>query len=72
MNAVLGAPTDNHVIYDHLDVMVHPLGIHLNEHFANAFWVRPAEMEMEALFQISWFQYSCSRSVTYKRQVRSV
>ena len=40
VNAVLGAPTRTHTVYEHVDVMVHPLGVHLVESVATRFWVR--------------------------------
>ena len=40
VNAVLGPPTRTHTVFEHLDVMVHPLGIHLVEPIAQSFWVR--------------------------------
>ena len=33
------APTQTHVVYDHLDVIVHPIAFHLTEGLAVAFWV---------------------------------
>ena len=39
VNAVLGPPTRTHTVYEHLDVMVHPLGINLVESIAQSFWV---------------------------------
>ena len=39
VNAVLGPPTRTHTVYEHLDVMTHPLGVHLNEAVATSFWV---------------------------------
>ena len=41
-NAKLGTSTPTHYIYEHLDVMVHPLGVHLTETMGRNFWVRPA------------------------------
>ena len=38
-NAKLGASTSTHHIYEHLDVMVHPLGVHLSETMGRNFWV---------------------------------
>ena len=39
--AVLGAPTRTHTVYEHVDVMVHPLGVNLVESIAQSFWVKP-------------------------------
>ena len=39
VNAVLGAPTRTHTVYEHVDVMVHPLGVNLVESIASSFWV---------------------------------
>ncbi|KAK9806263.1 hypothetical protein WJX72_007766 [[Myrmecia] bisecta] len=36
--AVVGVPTPTHSIYEHVDVMVHPLGVHLTEGVANTCW----------------------------------
>ena len=41
VNAVLGPPTRTHTVYEHVDVMVHPLGVHMVESVATRFWVRP-------------------------------
>lgn len=38
-NAKLGTSTGTHHIYEHLDVMVHPLGVHLSETMGRNFWV---------------------------------
>ena len=43
VNAVLGPATRTHTIYEHIEVVVHPLGVHLNEAVASAFWVRPCK-----------------------------
>jgi hypothetical protein len=40
VTAVLGAPTRSHTVYEHLELSVHPLGVHLHEALATAFWVR--------------------------------
>lgn len=40
VNAVLGMPTASHTVYEHLELLVHPLGVHLHEALATAFWVR--------------------------------
>lgn len=43
VNAVLGPATRTHTIYEHIEMVVHPLGVHLTEAVATAFWVsRPA------------------------------
>lgn len=39
VNAVLGPATRTHTIYEHIEVVVHPLGVHLNEAVAQSFWV---------------------------------
>lgn len=39
VNAVLGPPTRTHTVYEHVDVMVHPLGVNLVESIASSFWV---------------------------------
>jgi hypothetical protein len=39
VNAVLGPATRSHTIYEHIEVVVHPLGVHLNEAVAQSFWV---------------------------------
>jgi hypothetical protein len=39
VNAVLGPPTRCQTVYEHVDVMFHPLGVHLVESIAQAFWV---------------------------------
>ena len=39
VNAVLGPATRTHTIYEHIEVVVHPLGVHLTEAVATAFWV---------------------------------
>ena len=39
-NAKLGTSDSTHHIYEHLDVMVHPLGVHLTEVMGRNFWVR--------------------------------
>lgn len=41
VNAVLGPATRTHTIYEHIELVVHPLGVHLNEAIASSFWVRP-------------------------------
>ena len=41
VNAVLGPATRTHTIYEHIEVVVHPLGVHLTEAVATAFWVSP-------------------------------
>ena len=40
VNAVLGPATRAPTGYEHIEVVVHPLGVHLNEAVAAAFWVR--------------------------------
>lgn len=40
ITAKLGEPTDTHTIYEHVDVLIHPLGVHLNEGIAVEVWVR--------------------------------
>jgi hypothetical protein len=40
VNAVLGPATRSHTVYEHIEMVVHPLGVHLNEAVAAAFWVR--------------------------------
>lgn len=40
VNAVLKPPTPTHTVYEHVDVMVHPLGVHLVEAVASRFWVQ--------------------------------
>lgn len=39
VNAVLAPPTRSQTVYEHVDVMFHPLGVHLVESIAQAFWV---------------------------------
>ncbi len=39
VNAVLGPATRTHTIYEHIEVVVHPLGVHLTEAVATPFWV---------------------------------
>lgn len=39
VQAKLGSPTPDFAIYEHMDVMVHPLGVHLTEKFASQIWV---------------------------------
>ena len=39
VTAVLGTPTRSHTVYEHLELSVHPLGVHLHEALATAFWV---------------------------------
>ena len=36
---MLGPATRTHTIYEHIEVVVHPLGVHLTEAVAAAFWV---------------------------------
>lgn len=38
-----------HIIYDHLDVIVHPLAFHLTEGLAVAFWVSPGSVALRSL-----------------------
>ncbi|KAK9827699.1 hypothetical protein WJX81_001629 [Elliptochloris bilobata] len=38
VNAVLGVPTASHTVYEHLELSVHPLGVHLHEALATSFW----------------------------------
>ena len=40
VQARLGTPEPACVIYDHLDLLIHPLGVHLTERVASQFWVR--------------------------------
>ena len=40
VQARLGTPEPMLTIYDHLDILVHPLGVHLTERVATQFWVR--------------------------------
>lgn len=40
ITAKLGEPSDTHTIYEHVDVLIHPLGVHLNEGIAVEVWVR--------------------------------
>lgn len=42
VNAVLGPATRTHTIYEHIEVVVHPLGVHLTEAVAASFWVSPS------------------------------
>ena len=42
VQARLGTPEPNLTVYDHLDLLVHPLGAHLTERVATQFWVRQA------------------------------
>ena len=39
VTAVVGMPTIDHNVYESVDVAVHPLGVHLTEQVATAFWV---------------------------------
>ena len=36
---MLGPATRTHTIYEHIEVVVHPLGVHLTEAVAASFWV---------------------------------
>ena len=36
---LVGAPTTTHTVYESVDVMVHPLGVHLTEAVASSIWV---------------------------------
>ena len=40
VQAKLGTPTSDFAIYDHMDVLVHPLGVNMTEKFASQIWVR--------------------------------
>lgn len=39
ITARLGEPTTTHTIYEHVDVLIHPLGVHLTEGVAMEVWV---------------------------------
>ena len=39
VQAKLGTPTPYHDVWKHMDVSVHPLGVHLTEKFASQLWV---------------------------------
>jgi hypothetical protein len=39
VNAKVGTPTRSHAVYEHMEVLVHPLGVHLSEGVATSFWV---------------------------------
>ncbi len=39
VNAKVGIPTRSHAVYEHMEVLVHPLGVHLSEGVATSFWV---------------------------------
>ncbi len=49
VNAVLGPATRTHIIYEHIEVVVHPLGVHLNEAVAQSFWVSAPSLAVEPL-----------------------
>eukprot|EP00884_Botryococcus_braunii_P017348 jgi/Botrbrau1/4297/Bobra.0390s0036.1 len=34
----LGVPTRSHAVYDHMEVLLHPLGVHLTDSIATTFW----------------------------------
>ncbi|KAL4444145.1 hypothetical protein ABPG75_011882 [Micractinium tetrahymenae] len=36
--ATMGVPTQTHIVYDHLDVILHPIAFHLTEQLAVGFW----------------------------------
>ena len=40
VRAMLGTPTRDHVVYEHVDVLLHPLAVHLSDAIASSFWVR--------------------------------
>lgn len=40
VKARLGPPTRSHTVYDHMEVLLHPLGVHLTDSIATTFWVR--------------------------------
>lgn len=52
VQARLGTPEPMLTVYDHLDILVHPLGVHLTERVATQFWVRlpllPASVGLQA------------------------
>lgn len=41
---LVGAPTTTHTVYESVDVMVHPLGVHLTEAVASSIWVSCCSM----------------------------
>ena len=41
VQARLGIPTSQFAIWEHMDVMVHPLGVHLTDKFGTQIWVWP-------------------------------
>ena len=40
VNATKGVPTLDLTVWELVDVMVHPLGVHIVQHVANNLWVR--------------------------------
>ena len=40
VNAVLGVPTEDHTVYENLDLMVHPMRVHINDTLLSNLWVR--------------------------------
>jgi len=40
VNAVMGVPTEQYTIYENLDLMVHPMRLHINDALLSKLWVR--------------------------------
>ena len=56
---LVGAPTTTHTVYESVDVMVHPLGVHLTEAVASSIWVSCCSTKC--------LLHSCQKSVSYLR-----
>ena len=40
VNAVMGVPTEQHTIYENLDLLVHPVRLHIHDALLSKLWVR--------------------------------
>ncbi|GAB4818387.1 hypothetical protein N2152v2_005433 [Parachlorella kessleri] len=58
VNATMGVPTKTHIVYDLLDVTVHPLGLHLTEAIAVKFWEYFFPQEQDSAKRQSMFAQS--------------
>lgn len=54
VNAVMGVPTEEHTVYENLDLMVHPMRIHINDALLSNLWVRAMASRTWGLISQRW------------------
>lgn len=68
VNATKGVPTADLSVWELVDVMVHPLGVHIVQHVANSLWVSAMLLlcMQPVLLQPSGCVVNGSRKLTWK------